>query len=57
MQALTQTEHNGTDVLKRWNDFKAADLPALNRLLRESKVPEVNLQADLYQDEPQIDEE
>ena len=57
MQALTQTEHDGTDVLKRWNDFKAADLPALNRLLRESKVPEVNLQADLHQDEPQIDEE
>jgi hypothetical protein len=57
MQALTQTEHDGTDVLKRWNDFKATDLPALNRLLRESKVPEVNLQADLYQDEPQIDEE
>jgi photosystem II stability/assembly factor-like uncharacterized protein len=57
MQALTQTEHNGTDVLKRWNDFKAADLPALNRLLRESKVPEVNLRADLHQDEPQIDEE
>ncbi len=57
LQALTQTEHDGTDVLKRWNDFKAADLPALNRLLRESKVPEVNLQADLHQDEPQIDEE
>jgi len=57
MQALIRTEHDGTDVLKRWNDFKAADLPALNRLLRESKVPEVNLQADSHQDEPQIDEE
>jgi hypothetical protein len=32
-------------------------LPALNRLLRESKVPEVQLEADLHQEEPQVDEE
>jgi hypothetical protein len=44
-------------VLKRWNDFKSADLPALNRMLRESKIPEVQLEADLHQEEPQVDEE
>ena len=57
MEALSATEHDNTEVLKRWNDFKNADLPAFNRLLRESKVPEVQLEADRHLDEPQIDEE
>ncbi len=57
MQALAATEHDSTDVLKRWSEFKNADVPALNRLLRESKVPEVQLEADIHQDEPQVDEE
>jgi hypothetical protein len=57
MDALAATQHDGTDVLKRWSEFKNADVPALNRLLRESKVPELQLEADLHQDEPQVDEE
>jgi hypothetical protein len=57
MQALSATEHDSPDVLKRWSDFKNADLPALNRLLRESKIPEVQLEADMHQEEPQVDEE
>jgi photosystem II stability/assembly factor-like uncharacterized protein len=55
--ALSATEHDSADLLKRWNEFKSTDLPALNRLLRESKVPEVQLEADFHQDEPQVDEE
>jgi hypothetical protein len=55
--ALSSTEHDSTDVLKRWNDFKVADLPALNRLLREAKVPEVQLDADAHAEESQVDEE
>jgi len=55
--ALSSTEHDSTDVLKRWNDFKSADLPALNRLLREAKVPEVQLDADAHAEESQVDEE
>ena len=51
------TERDSSDVLKRWNDFKNTDLPALNRVLRESKVPEVKLEADLHQEESQVDEE
>jgi hypothetical protein len=43
--------------LKRWNDFKSTDLPALNRVLRESKVPEVQLEANIQQEESQVDEE
>jgi hypothetical protein len=54
---LSATEHDSADVLKRWSEFKSTDLPALNRLLRESKVPEVQLEADLHQEEPQVDEE
>jgi photosystem II stability/assembly factor-like uncharacterized protein len=57
MQALATTERDSADVLKRWAEFKNADLPALNRLLRESRVPEVQLDADLRQEEPQADEE
>jgi hypothetical protein len=57
LDALAAIERDGTDVLKRWAEFKNADLPALNRLLRESKVPEVQLEPDLYQEETQVDEE
>ncbi|MGC1451098.1 MAG: glycoside hydrolase [Candidatus Sulfotelmatobacter sp.] len=57
MEALSSTEHDSSEILKRWNDFKDADLPALNRLLRESKVPEVQVEADLHPEEPQVDEE
>jgi hypothetical protein len=50
-------ERDSADALKRWNEFKNSDLPALNRLLRESKVPEVQLEADVHAEEPQADEE
>jgi hypothetical protein len=56
-EAVAATEHDSADVLKRWIEFKNADLPGLNRLLRESKVPEVQLEADVHQEEPQVDEE
>ncbi len=57
MDALSTTDHDSSAVLKRWSEFKNTDLPALNRLLRESKVPEVQLEADIHQEEPQVDEE
>jgi len=57
MEAIAATEHASVDVLKRWNEFKSSDLPALNRVLRESKVPEVQLDAGGYQEETQVDEE
>ena len=31
MEALSATEHDSADVLKRWTEFKNTDLPALNR--------------------------
>jgi photosystem II stability/assembly factor-like uncharacterized protein len=56
-EALAATQRDSADVMKRWSDFKNTDLPALNRLLRESKVPEVQLEANLPQEESQADEE
>ena len=57
MQALSATEHDSVQVLKLWNDFKITDLPALNHQLHELKIPEVDLEKDLHQEESQIDEE
>ena len=57
MEALSATEHDSADVMKRWNDFKNSDLPALNKMLRKSNAPEVKLEADLHPEEPQVDEE
>ena len=44
-------------LLKRWNEFKSTDLPALNRQLRESHIPEIELQRDIHHDETETDEE
>ena len=57
LDAISSTEHDSADVLKRWNEFKSADLPALNRLLHDSKVPEVQLETDLHPEDTQVDEE
>jgi hypothetical protein len=57
LESLSATERDSTDVMKRWNDFKNSDLPALNKMLRESNTPEVKLEADLHPEESQVDEE
>jgi hypothetical protein len=43
--------------MKRWNEFKSADLPDLNRRLGNLNVPEINLQTNLDQEDSQVDEE
>ncbi len=57
IEAMGTIERDSADALKRWSEFKDSDLPALNRVLRESRTPEVRLEADLHQEESQIDEE
>ncbi len=42
-EALAVVERDSAEVLKRWNDLKNSDLPALNRLLRESNIPEIRI--------------
>ncbi len=56
-QALSMTEKDSADVVKRWNEFTNSELPSLNRLLRESQAPEIHVEADLNHDESGVDEE
>ncbi|MFL6445294.1 MAG: WD40/YVTN/BNR-like repeat-containing protein [Candidatus Sulfotelmatobacter sp.] len=57
LQASGNLDHDRDDVMRRWNEFKQTDLPAMNRLLRQANVPEINPQAAIQQDEPPGDEE
>ncbi len=57
LQASGTIEHDREDVMRRWNEFKQTDLPAMNRLLRQANIPEINPQASIQQDEPPGDEE
>ena len=41
--ATTETERNFADVMRGWNTLKSADLPALNRQLRNAGLPEIQL--------------
>ncbi len=55
--ALAAAERDSATAEKRWSEFTNADLPELNRLLRESKIPELQLEPDPHPAEPQVDEE
>jgi photosystem II stability/assembly factor-like uncharacterized protein len=55
--AASATEGDAADILKRWEEFKASDLSAVNRELRQSNAPEIHLPSDQRQTEPQGDEE
>ncbi|HKI26140.1 MAG TPA: hypothetical protein VKA07_07435 [Candidatus Sulfotelmatobacter sp.] len=57
IEALAATEHESGEAMKRWSEFKTTDLPALNRVLRESKAPEIQLEENPHHEEPQADEE
>ena len=57
LQASGTLDHDRDDVMRRWNEFKQTDLPAMNRLLRQANIPEINPQAAIQQDEPPGDEE
>ena len=57
VEALAGVERDNANVTNRWNDFKKTDLPALNRLLHEAQVPEIQIPSDLHPDEPDGDEE
>ncbi len=55
--ALPAIERDSADVMKRWDELMNSDLPALNRILRDAKVPEIVLESAIRRDEPQTDEE
>jgi photosystem II stability/assembly factor-like uncharacterized protein len=56
-EAVTSTEHDVSDVMKRWDALKTADLPALNRVLHDAKLPEVQIESDPHREEAATDEE
>jgi hypothetical protein len=56
-EALAATQHDAADVMKRWDALKAADLPALDLVLRNAGLPEVQIQADPHREEAVMDEE
>ena len=57
LQASGTIAHDREDVMRRWNEFKQTELPAMNRLLHQANIPEINPQAPVQQDEPPGDEE
>jgi hypothetical protein len=56
-EAFATVERDNANLTNRWNDFKKTDLPALNRLLHEAQVPEIQIPTDLHHEEPEGDEE
>jgi hypothetical protein len=56
-EALVPIERDSATAEKRWSEFTSADLPELNRMLRDSKVPEIQLEAHPHHEDPQVDEE
>ena len=56
-EAVTTTEHDVSDVMKRWDAIKTADIPALNHALHDAKLPEVQIESDPHREEAATDEE
>ena len=57
LQAAGTIDHDREDVVRRWNEFKQTELPAMNRLLKQANISEINMQAPIQQEEPSVDEE
>ena len=57
LEALSGINRDSGDLLKRWKEFKATDLPSLNTILRGMKVPEIDPRAEFKLEEVDIDEE
>jgi photosystem II stability/assembly factor-like uncharacterized protein len=56
-EALTAVSHDSAEVLKRWVELKNTEIPAVNRLLRESQVPELKVDNSIDLPEVDVDEE
>jgi hypothetical protein len=56
-EALAGIERDSASALQRWDDFKKTELPALNRALKQSQAPEIDLHSDPDQHEAELDEE
>jgi hypothetical protein len=43
--------------MKRWNDLKTSDLPALDRALGGAHLPQVQIESDPHQEDADMGEE
>jgi photosystem II stability/assembly factor-like uncharacterized protein len=50
-EAIAAAEQDATDVTVRWNVLKNSDLPALNRVLHDANLPEIQVELDPHQEE------
>ena len=57
MQALSSVDRDSADVLKRWAALKDTELPELNRILRQSQIPEIDIKANLNRTEVDMEDE
>ncbi|MGA9544728.1 MAG: glycoside hydrolase, partial [Candidatus Sulfotelmatobacter sp.] len=55
--AANATEHDASDVMKRWDMLKTTDLSVLNQALHTANLPEVQIESDPHSDEGGMDEE
>jgi photosystem II stability/assembly factor-like uncharacterized protein len=56
-EAAAATERDASDVMKRWDTLRTADLPALNRALGGANLPAVKIDSDPHKEEGGMDEE
>jgi photosystem II stability/assembly factor-like uncharacterized protein len=56
-EAAASVGRDAKQIMQRWQTFKSSDIPALNRLLRNSNLPEVKLAAAPHLEESGMDEE
>jgi hypothetical protein len=56
LKAIAHVGEELPGALKRWEQIKSADLPALNRQLRDANLPEVRPEPKLSTEESQNEE-
>jgi photosystem II stability/assembly factor-like uncharacterized protein len=56
-EAISASEHDASDAMKRWDALRTSDLPALNRSLGGANLPEVKIESDPHKEEGGVDEE
>jgi photosystem II stability/assembly factor-like uncharacterized protein len=57
INAVTNTERDLAAVMKRWEELKQSDLPAVNRQLKKANLPEIRPEMKPQADEVQTDVE
>jgi hypothetical protein len=53
ISAVTDTERDISILMKRWEEIKSSDLPALNQQLKSANLPEIRLESKAPTEEAQ----